>query len=101
MLSGSMEREAKVYVVDDDALMRDTLASALQTISLQVELFASATEFLDAFSPDYRGCVLLDIQMPEMDGTQLHDALIERGCQIPIIFITAFGDENGGAKIVH
>jgi FixJ family two-component response regulator len=92
MLSGRMEREAKVYIVDDDALMRETLASALQAASLQAKLFASAREFLDAYSPDFRGCVLLDIQMPEMDGSQLHDALVERGCQIPIIFITAFGD---------
>jgi two-component system, LuxR family, response regulator FixJ len=95
-----MEREAKVFVVDDDALMRETLASALQAASIQAEFFASAGELLDAYSPVFRGCILLDIRMPEMDGAQLYDVLIEKGCQLPIIFITAFGDVPTAVRAV-
>ena len=60
-----MQDEATVFVIDDDASMRDSLKWFLQTVGLPAETFASAEEFLASFSPDRPGCIVLDVRMPE------------------------------------
>lgn len=86
------ERADTVYVVDDDALLRKALTLFLQAEGFDVETYASATAFLDACQPDWRGCVILDIGMPGMDGLALQQTLSGRGVRLPIIFLTGQGD---------
>lgn len=81
-----------VFVVDDDAAVRDSLRWLLESVGHAVETYASGAEFLDSVEPDRPGCLLLDVRMPGMSGLELQDALQKRGTQLPIIMITAHGD---------
>jgi FixJ family two-component response regulator len=83
---------ATVFVVDDDAPVRDALRLLLRSTGHAVETYASAQEFLDAYSDDRPGCLLLDVRMPGMNGLDLQERLNERGAILPIIFITGHGD---------
>jgi two-component system response regulator DctR len=81
-----------VYVVDDDDAVRSAVSLLFRTADLEVETFASAAAFLERAALERRCCVLLDIRMPGMSGTDLHDELIGRGVRAPVIFITGHGD---------
>ena len=83
--------EADVFVVDDDALIRDSMEQLIKSVGLKAETFSSAQAFLDAELPDKPGCLVLDIRMPGMSGLDLQDELAKRGLSIPIIFITGHG----------
>ena len=80
------------YLVDDDAAIRDALAWLLRTRGVQSRAWPSAEAFLADYRDDMRGCLLLDIRMVGMTGTELHDRLLERGCAMPVIFLTGHGD---------
>jgi len=77
-----------VFVVDDDAAMRDALAQLLETAGLQVEAHADGPAFLAAFESNRRGCLLLDMAMPGINGLEVQAALNARGLTIPTIFLT-------------
>ena len=81
-----------VFVVDDDAAVRDSLRMLLKSVGLPVEVFESGQEFLDAERDDRPGCLVLDIRMPGMCGLELQGKLYERHSILPIIFITGHGD---------
>jgi FixJ family two-component response regulator len=87
-----MSANRVVYVVDDDDAVRNAVSLLFRTADLQVETFASAAAFLAGAKLDRRCCVLLDIRMPGMTGTNLHDELRGRGVRAPVIFITGHGD---------
>lgn len=87
-----MSTAPTVYVVDDDAAVRDGLAAMFDAAGLTVRTYASAKEFLQAYRPDWTGCLVLDVSMPEMTGPELHAELNRRGAQLPVIFLTAHGD---------
>ena len=87
-----MDDEQKVYVVDDDEGVRDGLSLLLATVGQPCELFESASDFLEAYNEETRGCLVLDIRMPRMTGLDLQERLIEMGSRLPIIFITGHGD---------
>jgi two-component system, LuxR family, response regulator FixJ len=84
--------ERVVYVVDDDDAVREAVRLLFRTADLEVEAFASAAAFLQHADLRRRCCVLLDIRMPGMTGTDLHDELRARGVRAPVIFITGHGD---------
>lgn len=84
-----MKNEATVFVVDDDAAVRDSLRFMIESVGLRVETYASALEFLDAYDPARPGCLVLDVRMPGMSGTDLQKQLAARHIDIAIIFITA------------
>ena len=84
--------EGIVYVLDDDAYVRQGLDSLLQSVGLQVETFASVKEFLGCERPDVAGCLVLDIRMPGLSGLEFQNELIKLNIDIPIIFITGHGD---------
>jgi two-component system response regulator FixJ len=86
------ESEATVFVVDDDASVRRSLERLLRAAGHRVEGFGSAREFLLRGQHEIRGCLLLDVRMPEVTGLELHDTLVALGRDIPIIFITGHGD---------
>ena len=81
-----------VFVADDDASVRRSLARLLKSAGHAVEVFASADEFLQAERREGVGCLVLDVQMPGLNGLELQTALAERGSCLPIIFITGHGD---------
>lgn len=87
-----MTQEITVFVVDDDQAVRDSLALLVQSVGLEVETFASAGDFLDAYRPDRRGCLITDIRMPGMSGLELQEQLSADGYHIPVIVLTGFGD---------
>ncbi len=77
-----------VFVVDDDAAVRNGLSFLLRTAGYTVRTFPSAQAFLDAYDPQQGGCLVLDVQMPSMTGLELQRELNRRGWRIPVIFIT-------------
>ncbi len=81
-----------VFIVDDDAAIRDALSQLLETASLQVETHADGAAFLAAYEEDRPGCLLLDMAMPGMGGLEVQAALRARGLSIPVIFLTGHGD---------
>jgi two-component system response regulator FixJ len=81
-----------VFVVDDDAAMRDALVQLLEAAGLPAESHADGPAFLAAFGNDRPGCLLLDMAMPGMSGFDVQTALKERGLAIPILFLTGHGD---------
>ncbi|WP_020655300.1 response regulator transcription factor [Massilia niastensis] len=87
-----MASENTVYIVDDDAAVRDALGLLLSLNGYRTAFFANAEAFLRAWSPGFRGCMLLDIRMPGMDGLTLQKTLREHGCRLPVLVITGHGD---------
>jgi two-component system response regulator FixJ len=81
-----------VFVVDDDAALRETLTLFLETEGFRVEAYASASAFLVAWRAGRHGCLILDIGLPGMDGLALQQALHARDVRLPIIFLTGQGD---------
>lgn len=96
-----MTQQPKIYVVDDDARVRDSLRWLLESVSLQVETFGSAADFLHACDPQRHGCLILDIRMPDISGLQLQDILAERGCRLPIIMLSGHGDVRTAVRAVQ
>jgi len=86
-----------VFVVDDDSRVRDALSSLLASAGLDVAVFASATEFLEAEKPDAPACVVLDLELPDINGLELQKELAEREAP-PIVFITGHGDIPSSVK---
>lgn len=82
----------KVFIIDDDDALRDAISMLLGLHGLRTEKFTSAEEFLEAFSPDQTGCVLLDLKMPGMGGLELQRELRARGANLPIVIVTAHAD---------
>jgi RNA polymerase sigma factor (sigma-70 family) len=87
-----IENNAIVFIVDDDASVRDALKRLIRSVGLQVELFSSAQEFLHRPRPDVPSCLILDVRLPGMSGLDLQRQMAQTSLQIPVIFITAHGD---------
>ena len=86
------ETAPRVYVVDDDATLREALVFLLASRGVRAEGFASAEEFLSRFDGQFRGCVLTDMRMGGMSGLELFDRLAIAGSQLPCIVLTGHGD---------
>ncbi len=86
------EHEPTVYIVDDDPGVLDAVQLLMRSVGLRSRIFPSASAFLATFEPDAPGCLVLDLRMPWMSGTELQARLREAGARIPIIFVTAHGD---------
>jgi FixJ family two-component response regulator len=81
-----------VFVVDDDASVREALGNLLEAVGLYAEVFGSTEEFLKAKRPDVPSCLVLDVTLPGMNGLEFQETLSKTGNPMPIVFITAFGD---------
>ena len=86
------ETDSMVFVVDDDAPMRESLKNLIRSVGLRVELFASAQEFLRSNHPDLPSCLVLDVRLPGLSGLDLQRRTGDAGIEIPIVFITGHGD---------
>ena len=94
-----------ISVVDDDESVRLSLEGLIRSLGYAVRCFASGEEFLGSDAHRSSACIVCDIQMPGMNGLELHRQLKAKGVSTPIIFITAYADEsvrmramNGGAR---
>jgi len=85
-------REQTVFVVDDDAAVRDSIAELVDSVGLRTEGYASASGFLDAFEPERPGCLVLDVRMADMSGLVLQQRIKALGATIPVIVLTGHGD---------
>jgi FixJ family two-component response regulator len=83
---------SRVYIVDDDNAVRNALKLLFRTAQIDADAFSSADAFLEDADLTRPCCVLLDIRMPGMSGTALHEELLRRGIRVPVIFITGHGD---------
>lgn len=81
-----------VFIVDDDASMREALANLVTSVSLRVECFASSAEFLRRGRSESPSCLVLDVRLPDLSGLELQRRLAHALPPIPIIFISAHGD---------
>ena len=86
------ETDGVVFVVDDDAEMRESLKNLIRSVGLRVEVFPSAPQFLQSKRPDVPGCMILDVRLPGLSGLDLQKRMAEADVEIPIIFITGHGD---------
>ena len=83
---------ATVFIIDDDPLVRTSIAGLLKSVGLRSEIFGTAQEFLDGKRPEGHSCLVLDVRLPGMNGLDFQRALADKGVLIPIIFITGHGD---------
>ncbi len=88
----TLEAAILVHIVDDDDALRDSLAWLLESHGMSVAEYRTADEFLRVFQPHARACLLLDVRMPGMTGLELQDRLLQKGIDVPTVFITAHGD---------
>jgi FixJ family two-component response regulator len=81
-----------VFVVDDDPAVLKSLLRLLRSEGLTVAAFSSAREFLERYDPNWSGCLLLDVAMPDINGLELQQLLIASGRELAIVFLTGHGD---------
>ena len=84
--------ECIVFIVDDDPLVRDSVADLLGSAGFAAQTFGSATEFIQAKRPDASTCLILDVELPDLSGLDLQTDLTKSGIEVPIIFLTGHGD---------
>lgn len=83
--------DATIFIVDDDAAVRDSLGLLCESEGWQVECFDSAEAFIAGYRPERAGCLVLDVRMPRMNGLELHERLARHTNHLPVIFLTAHG----------
>ena len=84
--------EPTVFIIDDDDACRDSIRELVIAVGLAAAVFSSAFEFLAAFDSTWRGCLVLDLRMPRMNGIALQQRLLEMGVRLPIVFISGSVD---------
>jgi FixJ family two-component response regulator len=89
-----MEQVPTVFVLDDDVSFLQAVDRLLRAEKFVTKTFGSARQFLEEHDPATPGCLLTDLMMPDMSGLELQRALMEQGCERPIVFITGQGDMN-------
>jgi two-component system response regulator FixJ len=87
-----MSAETRIYVIDDDEAVRDSLTLHLEAAGFEVKAFVSAIEFLKEATTLPAGCVISDVRMPEVDGLELQNRLAKMQLNFPVIIVTGHGD---------
>jgi FixJ family two-component response regulator len=90
-----------VMIVDDDESVRRAARRLIKSYGFAVETFTSAEDFLGSGRLHETACLVLDVQMPGLNGLELQSRLVAEGHRVPIIFITAFNDENARAQALQ
>jgi two-component system response regulator FixJ len=85
-------RKPVVFIVDDDAAIRRSLRFLIESVGLDVETYATAEQFLNAYDGSQPGCLILDVRMPGMGGLPLQDELAKRHIELPIIIVTGYAE---------
>lgn len=84
--------DAIVFIVDDDASVRDSLRWLIESVQLQVQCYGTAQEFLNGYKNQQTGCVVLDVRMPGLSGLDLQEVLRQQDFVLPVIIITGHAD---------
>ena len=87
-----MDASAAVFIVDDDASVRDAVRTLLKSVGLRAEGFGSTEDFLAARRRDVASCLVLDVRLPGSNGLEFQEQLAKTGVPIPIVFVTGHGD---------
>lgn len=90
-----------IFVVDDDASVREALGNLLESVGFDARMFSSTEEFRSAVRPDAPSCLLLDLQLPGANGLDFQMQLERAGISIPIIFVTAHGDVPSASRALR
>src|SRR5262249_20892463 len=98
---GIVPTNPMISVVDDDASVREALKGLLKSAGFHAEAFASAEEFLDSGQLANTACLILDVRMPGMGGLELHRRIVAGDSRVPVILITAHGDEELRARALE
>jgi FixJ family two-component response regulator len=85
--------EPTIYIVDDDVAVQSATRRLLRPLGYPIKLAGSAEEFLSAAGPTARGCLVLDISLPGMSGTELHERMIAQGWPLPVVIVTSHFDQ--------
>lgn len=91
-VQGGPARAPVVFVVDDDVSVRESLAALIQWAGWRPETFSSARDFLSRARDESPSCLVLDVELPDLNGLELQDRMATDGMNMPIIFITGYGD---------
>ena len=92
------ETQPVICIVDDDKSVRRALARLVESMGMRAESFESPQALLNTGPSDHVGCFLLDVQLPGMDGFELHERVLAGGLRRPVIFLTAHPDEKKRAR---
>ena len=90
--ASGQENDALVFVVDDEAAVRDSLDSLFRSVGLRTTLFGSPAELLQVSMPTVPACIILDVRLPGISGLDFQDQLARQGIDLPIVFMTGHGD---------
>ena len=96
-----MIETALISIVDDDESIREAIQSLLRSVGFRVKTFASAEQFLQSDQIENTACLILDVRMPGMNGLELQRRLMATQCGIPIVFVTAHGDEEARSRALQ
>ena len=96
-----MPRALMVSVVEDDPFFRGSMGRLMRSLGYSVELFSSAADFLASPRRVETSCLICDVQMPAMSGIDLHRSLIDAGCAIPTILVTAYPNDIDRARALN
>jgi FixJ family two-component response regulator len=96
----NISSDSVVIVIDDDGAVRVAVKELLESVGLKVILFRSAAEALESTFPDTTSCMVLDVRMPQMSGLTLQEKLSNPDVQIPIVFITGYGDIATAVRVM-
>jgi FixJ family two-component response regulator len=97
---GQTFQSSAVFVIDDDPAIRRLVSSILSSQGIRVEGFETGKAFLDACGADQRGCILLDVNLPEMSGVDVQKQLGERNIQLPVVFLTGVADVDTSVTVM-
>ena len=86
------EEQPVVFVIDDDASVREGIGDLLRSVGLGVQSFGSTQDFLQSMRPNAPGCIVLDVRLPGPSGLDLQRTLTESSIQLPVIFLSGHGD---------
>ncbi|MDM0106528.1 response regulator [Variovorax sp. J22R24] len=93
--------EPTVFIIDDDEACRDSIRELVDSVGLAARVYGSALEFLNALDPTWRGCLVLDLHMPGMNGLALQKRLREMGANIPIVFISGSVEISAAVQAIR
>jgi FixJ family two-component response regulator len=93
-----MSSKIQISIIDDDEQFRAALANLMQAMGFTIEAFPSAVDFLASPNVRHTSCLIVDVHMPRMTGTELHSHLVGSGYDIPTILITAYPDDSARAR---
>jgi FixJ family two-component response regulator len=98
MQEAGLPTKTLISIIDDDEDVREAIAGLMESVGFTVETFSAALDFLARPNVGDTSCLIVDVHMPQMTGIELHGRLVELGCAIPTILITAFPDDGVRAR---